>query len=95
MSDGDLPLEVEGCRRLFLAVLVQATRDLLAGTWHPDAALARHNVWHWLGSRDFRIVCTHAGMNPDLVEQGMRARDSEMAGQPGPHPLLAYRKCRK
>jgi len=95
MTDGDLPLDAEGCRRLFLAVLVQAARDLLAGTWHHGAALERYKVRQWLGSRDFRVVCTHAGWNPDVVEQAMRARDSEMVDHPDQHPLLHYRKCRK
>ncbi len=71
----------ERCRQIWCSVVLQAASDILAMPKRYDgAAVARPSTteqWQavgWLGSRDFRLVCTLAGLDAGAVEQGLRGR---------------------
>ena len=54
--------EAENCRVLWLTVLETALNDYCHG--HDAKRLG-----HWIGGRDFRLVCHFAGVEPDAVEK--------------------------
>ena len=66
-------MDVTAERRLWCAVVNQAVTEALwprpiknggsSGISHLDKHLARR----WLGSRDFRLVCSLAGYDPDFI----------------------------
>lgn len=74
--------QARACRALWASVLMTAIRDALA----PDEKLQTRNGNHgsaskldraqaqsWVGSKDFRIVCEAAGLNPDYILAAYRA----------------------
>lgn len=56
---------------LWRAVILQMITDAISNSQKPDNKRFRRDARHWLTrhSRDFRIVCEHAGYNPDWLQQ--------------------------
>lgn len=67
--DGDTPMNIEGCKRLAMAVVQQAIDDLRLPSMSHDypAALAflTSSQTEWRKQREFWATC--AGMDPDAV----------------------------
>lgn len=74
----------ERCRQVWCSVVLQAAVDILAVPTKIGSAVARPSQFEhgqavgWLGSRDFRKVCELAGLEPGIVEQGLRRRLAEV-----------------
>lgn len=70
-ADGDTPMNIEGCRRLAMAVLQQAVSDLALPSRSHDypPALAFLTSTHrdWARQREFWATC--AGMDPDALSE--------------------------
>lgn len=81
-------MRTRGVEALWQAVLIQAARDLLNKTG-PRAGLENYQVLQWLGTRDFRFVCTNAGFDPGMIEAGLRR--AHATGVPFPKVQLSSR----
>lgn len=65
-------------QRLWTAVLLENVRVAVGS---PDAASQPSHVYdydkaearRWIGSRDFEVVCTFAGFEPDMVRDALRS----------------------
>ena len=70
-DDGDTPMNVEGCKRLAMAVLQQAIDDLRlspASHEYPSAlAFLTSAQKEWRREREFWATC--AGMDPEAVSE--------------------------
>lgn len=78
--------EAEACRRVWLAVLAAAMRDIFApskwrgGNGNRDngsGTLAQYQAEQWIGSSDFHRVCALAGLDGTKVEARVRRRMAE------------------
>lgn len=59
---------------LWLAVIRQCLKDALMSNWKPSSETSSIEVdearrWFSEGSRDFRLVCDFAGLDPDWVRR--------------------------
>ncbi len=97
-----LRIQAEACRRIWTNVLLQAARDLLTlKVRHSDAVsgvgvLEHAQAQSWIGSRDFREVCTLAGYDPTRIERAFRARlaDKDASRRLFPHQGAAAHKAK-
>lgn len=71
------------CAELWCAVLWVSLTDVAEeeryGTSKRLANAGRGASKHWVGSRDFRMVCALAGLDPDAVEQAVRRGQLDLA----------------
>ena len=63
-------------QHLWLGVLLQAMRDAFRSAQSEKGCAANEHLeaLRWIGSRDFHMVCTMAGLNGVRVEQQLRRR---------------------
>lgn len=69
--------DAAACAELWCAVLWVSLTDIAEvqryGTGKRLGNAGRSASVHWVGSRDFRMVCALAGLDADAVEQAVRA----------------------
>ena len=79
------------CQNLWVAVLVQAMRDLFHGAGQ-NADLDRFRVKNWLKSRDFHMVCALAGLDGEYIARQLERRSAQIAaGATDPAELIGKR----
>ena len=79
------PIGAARCRQVWCNVVLQAAADILTvpkiepgfSAYRPST-VEHWQAVSWLGSRDFRLVCALAGLEPSAVEQGLRRRLAEV-----------------
>lgn len=67
---------IDGCRQLWCAVLMRAVMDALSPNPYSDVdRRAKRDAISWLdgGGRDFKQVCTLAGLDPEAVHDAWKS----------------------
>lgn len=92
MSDHSLrAAQGRSCQNLWVAVLVQAMRDLFLSA-SENATLNRQRVRSWLKSRDFHMVCALARLDGEYIASQLERRFAQIAaGTTDPAELVRNR----
>lgn len=65
------PHQAQAMRDLWASVLISVLSDLNPTRSH---SLEYRQAHSWLGSSDFRTVCSLAGMDPEAINDAVRAK---------------------
>ena len=65
------PGSVHAMRALWCAVLYEQVRLATTRPTTHQSALEITKAVHWIGTRDFRLVCELAGLDADWIERGI------------------------
>lgn len=92
MADQSLrTVQGRACQNLWVAVLVQAMRDLFL-TASENATLNRQRARTWVKTRDFHMVCALAGLDGEYIARQLERRAAQIGtGMADPAELIRQR----